>query len=212
MAAWESLVGVIVLAGGSSRRMGRDKLVLRRDGVALIGLVLEGVHRELLARSSPASTIVVGPRPTVDIPHTAGFDIAFTREEPPGGGPLAALAAGISQLASTRTPDPVVVALAGDAPRGPHAMGLLIDSIDPDHDAAILTDTHGRRQPLCAAYRLQPLRDALADIGEHTGRSMTALVDQVRYLPVPDTVDAALDIDTPEDAQRHGFTEGWSAN
>ncbi len=209
MAAWKSLVGVIILAGGASRRMGRNKLLLQRDGVPLIGIVVGGVHRQLLDRASSVPTIVVGPQPTESTIPPDGFEVVFTREEPPGGGPLAALAAGIAGIGESPGADSVVIVLAGDAPHGPDAMNLLLDTltaIGTDHDAALLTDAQGRLQPLCAAYRLQPLRQALDALGETFGRRMDDLLEQLAIAGVPDTIDAALDIDTPDDAVRLGFT------
>jgi len=210
MAAWSSLAGVIILAGGASRRMGRNKLLLQRDGVPLIGIVVEGVHRQLLARASSVPTIVVGPQPTEGTIPPAGFEVVFTREEPPGGGPLAALAAGIAGIGESPGADSVVIVLAGDAPHGPAAMDLLLETfgaIDADHDAVILTDAQGRLQPLCAAYGLRPVRQALAALGDTSGLRMDDLLEQLAIARIPDTVDAALDIDTPDDAERLGFTQ-----
>jgi molybdopterin-guanine dinucleotide biosynthesis protein A len=211
MAAWNSLAGVIILAGGASRRMGRNKLLLQRDGVPLIGIVVEGVQRQLLARASSVPTIVVGPQPTEGTISPAGFEVVFTREEPPGGGPLAALAAGIAGIGESPGADSVVIVLAGDAPHGPAAMGLLLETfgaIGADHDAVILTDAQGRLQPLCAVYRLRPVRQALAALGDTSGLRMDDLLEQLAIARIPDTVDAALDIDTPDDAERLGFTQG----
>jgi molybdopterin-guanine dinucleotide biosynthesis protein A len=189
--------------------MGRNKLLLQRDGVPLIGIVVEGVRQQLLARASSVPTIVVGPHPTEGAIPTAGFEVMFTREEPPGGGPLAALAAGIAGIGEPPGANSVVIVLAGDAPRGPDAMNLLLetfDAIDADHDAVLLTSPDNRLQPLCAAYRLGPLRHALDAIGDASGRRMDDLLEQLAIARLPDTVDAALDIDTPEDADRLGFT------
>ncbi len=211
MAAWDSLAGVIILAGGASRRMGRNKLLLQRDGVSLIGIVVQGVHRQLFARASSVPMIVVGPQPSEGTIPTAGFEVVFTREEPPGGGPLAALAAGIAEIGQSPGADSVVIVLAGDAPLGPDAMSLLLDTvaaIGADHDAVLLADAQGRLQPLCAAYRLHPLRQALDALGDTSGLRMDDLLEQLAVARVTDTVDAALDIDTPDDADRLGFTEG----
>lgn len=206
MAAWNSLVGVIILAGGSSRRMGRDKLLLEREGVPLIGGVIADVHRHLSTRTWRVPTIVVGPPPPAGVLDPAVVDVVFTREEPPGGGPLSAIAAGLDLIDAPTVADPVIVVLAGDAPNGPAAMSQLIGSLDSDHDAAVLTDDQGRRQPLCAAYHLDALRRALTNIGALPGRRMDELLDRLTVRLEPDTVDAAFDIDTPDDARRLGFS------
>ncbi|MFF9149607.1 DUF6457 domain-containing protein [Streptomyces sp. NPDC014861] len=79
----------VVLAGGAARRLGGvDKPGVRVGGRALL-------DRVLAACAGARLTVVVGdPRPTVRPVH-------WTREQPAGTGPLAALAAGAAALATT---------------------------------------------------------------------------------------------------------------
>ncbi|WP_240501551.1 molybdenum cofactor guanylyltransferase, partial [Streptomyces neyagawaensis] len=89
----------VVLAGGAARRLGgADKPGVRVGGRALLDRVL--------AACAGARTIVVvaDPRPTAR-------PVLWAREEPPGGGPLAALDAGLR-----RTTAPYVVVLSADLP------------------------------------------------------------------------------------------------
>jgi molybdopterin-guanine dinucleotide biosynthesis protein A len=76
----------VVLAGGQARRLGgTDKPALPVGGRMLL-------DRVLAACAGADSTVVVGPRRPTARP------VRWTREQPSGGGPLPALAAGIAAL------------------------------------------------------------------------------------------------------------------
>lgn len=193
----------VVLAGGGGTRLG---------GVDKAGLVVGGVtllDRVLAACADAGHTVVVGAqRPTVR-------EVAWTRETPPGGGPLAGLIAGLARLAELgagRT-CPVVV-LATDLPRlaAADVVRLLAALGDDDDDgdgggggeaeAAIFTDGTGRLQLMTAAYRRAPLRRALVQEGSGTGRPMRILAERLRLARLPD-YGAAADVDTPDQLERH---------
>ncbi|WP_432092348.1 NTP transferase domain-containing protein [Streptomyces sp. bgisy100] len=89
----------VVLAGGAAKRMGgADKPGLRVGGRPLLDRVLG-------ACADATTTVVVGSRRPTARP------VRWAREEPPGGGPLAALAAGLAHVT-----EPVVLALSADLP------------------------------------------------------------------------------------------------
>ncbi|MFI1091674.1 molybdenum cofactor guanylyltransferase [Streptomyces sp. NPDC020917] len=76
----------LVLAGGAARRLGgTDKPALAVGGLMLL-------DRVLAACADARTTVVVGPRRPTARP------VRWTREEPAGGGPLPALAAGLAAL------------------------------------------------------------------------------------------------------------------
>src|SRR6478672_494384 len=102
----------IVLAGGAATRLG---------GAAKPQLTVGG--RTLLARAVAAvpdagRVVVVGPRQPVDAP------VVFCREEPPGGGPVAAIAAGLPHTSAD-----VLVVLAADLPWVAPAVPLLVAAL-----------------------------------------------------------------------------------
>lgn len=177
----------VVLAGGAARRLGgADKPGVRVGGRALL-------DRVLAACAGARTTVVVAdPRPTAR-------PVRWTREEPPGGGPLAALDAGLRHT----TADHVVV-LSADLPfLEPATVRLLLGALRAGRaDGVLLTDADGRDQPLVAAYRVHALRRELAALtrehGALTGlplRRLTAALDLTR---VPDHV-ASFDCDTWDD-------------
>lgn len=197
------MVAVILLAGGESRRLGRDKIDLRSGGRTLLDVVLSGIDSALGDRLD--TIVVVGPtRNTAGAPR-----VAWTRESPAGGGPVAALAAGLEFLdtrAVASEPDAITCVLAGDAPGGPLALAALIGTLEdaPGRDAAILASGE-RRHYLCAAFRTSALRSRIATLPA-AGESMRVLAEGLDVVEVPDRWGAAQDIDTPDDADRLGYS------
>ncbi|WSQ10508.1 molybdenum cofactor guanylyltransferase [Streptomyces sp. NBC_01231] len=185
----------VVLAGGAARRLGgADKPGVRVGGRALL-------DRVLAACADARTTVVVAdPRPTAR-------PVTWARERPPGGGPVAALYAG---LRHTTAQD--VVVLSADLPfLTEETVRRLLTALGTSGaEGVLLTDTDGRDQPLVAAYRTSALRRELtvlngmparsgsAESGGLTGlpvRRLTAGLDLTR---VPDPV-ASFDCDTWDD-------------
>ncbi|NUP21229.1 MAG: NTP transferase domain-containing protein, partial [Streptomyces sp.] len=137
----------VVLAGGGARRLGGvDKPALRVGGRALL-------DRVLAACADAHTTVVVAdPRPTAR-------PVIWARENPPGGGPLAALDAGLRHTTAEH-----VVVLSADLPflDAGTVRRLLTALRTSDADGALLTDADGRDQPLVAAYRASAVRRELA--------------------------------------------------
>src|SRR5829696_2324717 len=125
----------VVLAGGRARRLGGvDKPALAVGGRSL----LDGV---LAACEGAAPIVVVGPR------RETAVAVRWAREEPPYGGPLAALAAGLRLVPATAE---VTAVLAADLPNlGPDAVRRLRAALDPGGEGAVLVDEHARSQWLC---------------------------------------------------------------
>lgn len=187
-------LAAIVIAGGEARRFGADKLALRdAHGRSLLEVTVAGVAQV----ADPV--IVVGPERDLDA------DALWTREEPPGGGPCAALIAGLACVPSDATH---VAVLAGDAPSGGAAVTALRQVID-DAAAAVVTDASGREQPMTAVYAVPALVAAVAAYGNGDGMSIRQVLDDLRPLTVVSIIDqwsASADIDLAEDAGRLGFS------
>jgi molybdopterin-guanine dinucleotide biosynthesis protein A len=181
----------IVLAGGQSRRWGgTDKTAADLAGRPVLAHVLAA-----LPPGTP--TVVVGP---VEHPWARHVDpglVRWTREDPPGGGPVAGLTAGCAVL-------PVWVeavwVLAGDLPfAGPALPRLLHALIGDATQVALGVDPTGRAQPLLAAYRLESLRAALADGGPAAGRSLRTVLSRLQQVEVPVSSWESFDLDSPAD-------------
>lgn len=187
-------LAAIVIAGGEARRFGADKLALRDgDGRSLLEVTVAGVAQV----ADPV--IVVGPER--DLPTVA----TWVREDPPGGGPCAALIAGLACVPDEATH---VAVLAGDAPAGGAAVTALRQVID-DAAAAVVTDASGREQPMTAVYALPALTATVAAYGDGRDMSIRQVLDDLRPQTVVAIIDqwsASADIDLPEDAGRLGFS------
>lgn len=191
-------LAAIVIAGGEARRFGADKLTLRDDeGRTLLDVVCTGAA----AYADPV--IVVGPERALSV------TVTWTREDPPGGGPGAALIAGLRLLSSEV--DQVMV-LAGDSPRGALCIPALQAALAAGHAAAAtLVDDHGREQPITTLYDATALRAAADPYGDGANMSVRRILDDLRergVIGVPDENGAADDVDRPDDARRLGFRLG----
>ena len=135
----------VVLAGGQARRLGGvDKPGLDVGGRSLL-------DRVLLAAAGAATRVVVGP------PRDLPEHVVQVREDPPGGGPVPALRAGLAHVRS-----PWVVVLAADLPfLDAPVLDALLDAAEGG-DGALLVDDTGREQWLCGAWRTAALVPALA--------------------------------------------------
>jgi molybdopterin-guanine dinucleotide biosynthesis protein A len=175
----------IVLAGGGGVRLGgQDKATIDFDGRPLLDRVLAAV-------ATADRIVVVGPPRTLS---PASSRAIWTREEPPGGGPAAALAAGVS-----RTQADLVITLAVDQPWIAPAVGPLLSALAGGGSAALLVDAAGRRNYLAAAWRRTELAAGLGSFEQLAGVSMRALFERVDPVLVPDEGDWGADIDHPGD-------------
>jgi len=174
-------VTVVVLAGGTSRRFGADKLGARLHGSTVL---------ETVVGSLPASwpVVVVGP------PRDCDRLVTWTREKPAGGGPLAGVAAGVLPV-RTR----MVAVVAGDMPYAGPALERLVAALrtaPPEVGGVVATDDAGFANPLLAAYLTSSVRAALPI---PAANRPAKLLLEVPHLEVAVTGPAGRDVDTPAD-------------
>ncbi|WP_221629215.1 molybdenum cofactor guanylyltransferase [Humibacillus xanthopallidus] len=180
-------VSVLVLTGGASRRMGSHKPSLEVGDLPMVVRVLEAAR--------PRPVLVVGRGD--DVP--GGIPVLV--EDPPGGGPVAAIAAGVRHLPGETD---VVVVLAADLPfvTSGHLDRLASAAMTGAAGAtggAVTVDPTGRRNWLCSAWPRTALAAALDRLGDPSGRSMRDLAAGLRPAEVADTDGVADDVDTPDD-------------
>lgn len=180
----------IVLAGGRSSRMGDvDKVGVVLDGLPLLAHACEAV-------STAETLVVAGPAGLLGMPERA----VVVREDPPFGGPAAALAAGLAALGDDHAE--LIVVLAADVPRAAAAVPALLAAASVSVDGVVARSSDGHRQPLVAVYRAKPLAAALAAYEPLTDRGVNQVTRDLNLavLDLPD--DVLADIDTPADLQR----------
>lgn len=180
----DDAITVLVLSGGRAMRLGVDKATVVAGDRPLIAHLLDAVP-------GPVPVVVVGPGAPPDFPNLTVVD-----EEHPHGGPTSGIAAG---LAHVRTP--IVVVCAVDMPLAlPQALGLAASLAEQPFDGLVPVTADGRRQPLAAAYRTEPLRAAIAALGDPFGRALREVVAALRIREVPALRSEDLvDVDTPDD-------------
>lgn len=171
----------VVLAGGSGRRLGGvDKALIDVGGQDMLTRVLTAV-------AGAQRIVCVGPRRDIDT------SVTWCREEPPGGGPVAALAAAVPVLAAD-----LVLVVAVDMPFvGTATVTSLLAAVG-DLDGACAVDDAGRDQPLLGAYRRSRLAAALGGLGEPAGQRVRDVVAGLDLRRVPVGA-AAIDCDTAGD-------------
>ncbi|MEW6477519.1 MAG: molybdenum cofactor guanylyltransferase [Actinomycetota bacterium] len=184
----------LLLTGGASRRMGRDKALIDFGGQRL-------VDRAAAVLAEVADPVMeVGP---------GWSGLPAVREDPPGSGPLAAIGVGADALRALGHDGPVLV-LAVDMPRvGVELLRFLAGRAGP---STAVPRADGHPQPMCARYG----PDVLAAVDERLaagGRSLrdllesmaasgaVAWVEREEWEPVAGP-DAFSDVDTPEDLRR----------
>ena len=186
------MAAAAVLAGGASRRMGRDKATLPVDGVALAATVLAAAARVaspvvLVAPDGhPARRLAADPGPA-----GAGRAGGVALVADPGEGPLAALAAALAALG-----DEHVLVLAGDHPGLSVELLAHLAALAARGEAEAVACRRGfRLEPLVAVYRRVPtLAAARARLaGPPAGRSLLGLLDDLRTLVVEEPEWGALD-------------------
>jgi molybdenum cofactor guanylyltransferase len=156
----------VVLAGGKSRRMGRDKLPLMVGGKPLL-------DRVCFALASQCDEILVA----------GGYAPAGARQVPdlrPGRqGPLAGIETGL--LAARHR---AVFVAAGDMPfLTGDLVGYLLGLLSGDVQA-VVPDLGGRVHPLCAAYgrEVRSAVSAALDRGTRSVRELLEALPGVRYV------------------------------
>ncbi len=179
------LFDAVVLAGGRARRFGGvDKMALEVGDATLLSRVLDAV-------AAAQRTVVVGPRRDV-----RADDVVWCREQPPGAGPVAALAAGVPHTSAA-----VVVVVAGDLPELAPAVPVLVAALAgaPGADVVELVDADGRPNHLAAAWRRPALQTALTALGDPVDAAMRALMRHARHIEVADPAGWGRDCDTWDD-------------
>ena len=130
-------ISAVLLAGGESRRMGRDKAI-----VLFHGKPLWQVQLKLLRKLEPAA-IFVSARTD---PAWRPGDVQFVADDPPSRGPLSGIAASLAQMHTAH-----LLVLAIDIPfMSENYLRYFCDQIEPG--VGVLPKIGNRAEPLAAIY------------------------------------------------------------
>lgn len=222
-------VDVVVLAGGTGRRLGgasKPDVVAR--GARLLDHVLAGL-REVSGRGGPAEPPgAAGPRTgrvVVVAPEGVALPVGVLRalEDPPLGGPVAGIAAGLARLArapgptaSAPAPAALTAVVTCDAPESWRALPALIAAASQGADGACAREGD-HVQYLLGVYRTAALTRCAAPEGTalrdvSVRRALGGL--EVVRVDLGGLRAAARDLDTWEDVRawdRAGGAAGGTA-
>ncbi len=130
-------LSAVLLTGGESRRMGKDKATALFQGKPLWQIQLN-----LLQKLQPAETLVSARTD----PAWRPADVKFVADEPPSRGPLSGVAASLGRIRTKH-----LLALAIDMPfMSENYLRFLCDQIEPGR--GVLPIIGDRAEPLAAIY------------------------------------------------------------
>jgi CTP:molybdopterin cytidylyltransferase MocA len=181
-------LGCIVLAAGSSRRFGEDKLRADLLGKPVLGHVLDAVRA---VRSLERRVLVTGPEPSVLLEAIDADGFAVVPCGDAGSGLSASLRCGIEALRGS----PAALVLLGDQPLiGPAAIEAVIAARDPGRLAT--RAAYGGEPGHPVLIEAKAFERLLALRGDRGGREV--LAGDQKLVDCTGLADP-LDIDTSED-------------
>lgn len=193
------LIDALILAGGRSTRL---------DSIPKAALIYRGktLLENTVSAVSEFRTVVVGGVAADSLP--AG--VLVCREEPPFGGPAAAVGAGLDALeAGTASGSDFTIVLACDMPGVADVVPPILRALEGSAaDGVITVDAERRPQPLAAAYRTARLRLAVERrrrAGSLSGLSMFQLIRELTLVDLPIVDRRTSDVDTWSDAADWGI-------
>ena len=181
----------VVLAGGASRRMGRDKATVQFAGPAGTRTMVESVVEVLCTRCRPVFVIAAPGQPLPDLPGAT-----VIRDEVRGVGPLLATGRGLRAAAAAGAERAFVCAV--DMPL---MTADLIDELAGRNGAHVILPWDGRDHYLAGVYRtaLADRIDALVAGGKRSMRALADTVDTHRI--VMSRTPALTNVNTPADVK-----------
>jgi molybdenum cofactor guanylyltransferase len=157
--------GAVILAGGRSTRMGRDKALLEVGEQPLLARQIN------LTWATRATEVFISGRAGVDYSH---FNCPVLLDRFPDAGPLAGIERGLAALAAAR-----LLVLAVDLPAMTESLLNMMAAASPEH-LGVIPRLNGRIEPLAAFFPKASLR--LAQVALRSNNySVTAFSQQCVY-------------------------------
>ena len=182
-------IGVMVIAGGKSSRMGKDKRFLSVGGCSLLELTLQKTVQQPFAEGYICSEGV-----TVRLAELGEkYGLAILPDSWAAAGPLSGLCSGLARLKTD-----YALALSCDMPLFRYeVIRPLLESVQGE--MAVIPVVNGRKQPLAGLYHrsLLPVIEAALNRGEH---KIGLVIEQVphKFVELADS-DAFFNVNTPAD-------------
>lgn len=192
-----SLAAIILAGGRASRLGGAAKPLLEIGGVTLLQTAADAADA-----AGCLPIVAVGPATDGDA------RLRWVREEPPFGGPVAAVLAALPCIPTTE-----VLILAADLPRAGEAVSFLLETaaLGAYADGLCLTDDSGRPQWLTGIYRTAALRRAAQRVPDSgANAAMRELMDDLEIAAVRAPAGSTADVDTWEDLSNARQSAGVS--
>ncbi len=183
----------IVLTGGASSRMGRDKALLE-----VRGRPLAVIASSALQEAGADEVLAVGG----DREGLAALGLRTVADDAPGEGPLGGMVTGLARVHHA-----LAVVLSCDLPDVDAAtVRALVDALAaaPAADGALGVQDDGWQQLLCSAWRVEralPVLAAAFRAGERAPRRAVVGLHTVAVTALEP--DALHDVDRPEDLRRY---------
>lgn len=186
----------VVLTGGASRRMGRNKALIRIDGTPLADRVAA-----TLRRGGCEPVVAIGGDPEL----LAALEVSVLPDRRPGEGPLGGILDGLERWSASAPSDTGwMVAVACDLPdltagvvRDLTAAGLAAASGSVD----VVVARTDRLEPTVAMWSLSA-STAISEMYRHGERALHRVIDGLRYVDVAVDPAALRNVNTPEDLDR----------
>lgn len=191
-AAPDPRVGALVLAAGSSRRMGSvNKLLVPIDGIPMVTRVVDRVQTVV-----PEVTVVTGHQSGEVVAVLEGRDLRQVHNAEHEQGLASSLKAGIADL--PKALDGVLVCL-GDMPWvKSETMAALVDAFDPAGGAAICVPVHQGKRGNPVLWGRRYFEEILALSGDVGARELLARHDDEVVAVAVDDPSILWDVDTEE--------------
>lgn len=189
-----SVTGVIILAGGTARRLGG----ISKPDLKVAGRRLLDHQLDQVAKVTPDATVVVVAPPQVRVPPA----VVRVLEDPPFGGPVAGFAAGLAALTDAGVTAGLVGLATCDAPLAPAnypdlvaALDVGLDGVAPTTEAADGTFP----QYALGVYRLAALTKILPANARNVSVKRTFSPAKLAF--IPDVNRNCTDADTWQDVK-----------
>lgn len=191
--------GIVILAGGASRRIGRDKALLPVKGIPMIKRVVDVA----LKISSEVVIVTSDRRASRSISSVVGDEVIIVEDEEKGWGPMMGIFTGCKRLRAE-----YVAVVPCDAPFLNQRVLLELFKRAEGRDAAIPLWPNGYLEPLHSVYRRQAVLELAEELIKKGSRSIVQLIKSLKdvvYVSVEELklVDEKLltffNVNTPRD-------------